>query len=974
MAAEPKASISILGSLSPWSGSRNSTPPPSASSEGHEKDEKLQNRGALDHSVTFKSSIPSFSRYPRDCPPLKTRWYYAVDVPKRKPLAIEKDEPPQGKDAQKAKQTPKKYVPFSNSDSQSIENAFQTLAERQNSSREDTNTRDDNVKVPVNEDYLYDVSVTKRELEPAYWLGPVYEVRRGSWFYVEGSSLRPAEENLANQLEEGYLKLRPWKLPPSQAIRSSSQPRSRPASMSLAPPGAEPLPKSETATPKLVAHDAKDGKVEPIKPLTYRLFGTYMNSIVTYQDSSTAWLSSDDLMSWMSSTVYQRFGAVGGTKLIRGYSELKKPEVKPTEGAQSELSKSESLKRRSAPPGTFTPSSASEDASHNVDNKVSAEQEEQTRTTLERQISSIAGGGDTGDSEALAEEARLQEEQEMEEARKIEGEDQGRQIEHLVLVTHGIGQKLGMRYDSINFIHDVNTLRKTMKAVYNSAPDLQALNSQFEDMPKNCRVQVLPVCWRHLLDFPRQSLRQNRKERDLTDFGADDEDYPSLADISMGENGGVRNLISDLALDILLYQSAYREHIATIVQEECNRLYRLFKERNPSFSGRVSLCGHSLGSAIVFDILCRQKDSPTSASLRLPEKHGRIGILPKEKERDAELTLNFDCHSFFCLGSPIAIFQMLKGRTIAARRMEDATVAESPFDPVPKEDPLNSDISASRPRRNSHILPISVSSPKCAELFNIFHPADPIAHRIEPLISTAMTDLKPQPLPLTKKGLFDAPGFSHIGARVGQSVGSMWYNLRSGVANSLLNRSLGLSTEDYGIPDTKRHATNSIPPGSSAPERTGSQLSDGKKQQELAEKTLKRAASSPDDMDNLSGTTSAQKQTLIDSELETLYAGFQKGQFEHQAQDPPTTTEAEKDEDNEERKEQARRYRREEAKVRALNSNGRVDYSVQESMVGTLNPLSSIASHLTYWADEDVNHFMVSQLLSKAEGKGGGGR
>jgi hypothetical protein len=35
-----------------------------------------------------------------------------------------------------------------------------------------------------------------------FWLGPIYEVRRGSWFFQEGSTLRPCEENLAAQLEE----------------------------------------------------------------------------------------------------------------------------------------------------------------------------------------------------------------------------------------------------------------------------------------------------------------------------------------------------------------------------------------------------------------------------------------------------------------------------------------------------------------------------------------------------------------------------------------------------------------------------------------------------------------------------------------------------------------------------------------------------------------------------------------------------
>ena len=31
------------------------------------------------------------------------------------------------------------------------------------------------VRVPVNEDFLFDVDIEARELAPVYWLGPVYE-------------------------------------------------------------------------------------------------------------------------------------------------------------------------------------------------------------------------------------------------------------------------------------------------------------------------------------------------------------------------------------------------------------------------------------------------------------------------------------------------------------------------------------------------------------------------------------------------------------------------------------------------------------------------------------------------------------------------------------------------------------------------------------------------------------------------------
>ena len=73
--------------------------------------------------------------------------------------------------------------------------------------------------------------------------------------------------------------------------------------------------------------------------------------------------------------------------------------------------------------------------------------------------------------------------------------------------------------------------------------------------------------------------------------------------------------------------------------------------------------------------------------------------------------------------------------------------------------------------------------------------------------------------------------------------------------------------------------------------------------------------------------------------------------------------------------ERARKLKWEEAKVKALNSNGRVDYSIQEGMFD-VSLLASIASHLSYWADEDVNHFIVGQVLSKGkkiDGGGGGG-
>lgn len=76
--------------------------------------------------------------------------------------------------------------------------------------------------------------------------------------------------------------------------------------------------------------------------------------------------------------------------------------------------------------------------------------------------------------------------------------------------------------ESVNFVHDVNLLRKTLKGVYAHSEDLKALNSDNGDGPGNCKVQVLPVCWRHLLDFPKR--REKKGETDLGDVTEEEDE------------------------------------------------------------------------------------------------------------------------------------------------------------------------------------------------------------------------------------------------------------------------------------------------------------------------------------------------------------------------------------------------------------------------------------------------------------------
>lgn len=509
---------SFLGTFSPWNTPRSSTPQPQAADHNPSSGDVLQRSQGEDHTVTHRHKLGQ-RHYPSDCPALKPRWFYAVDSPKRKPSLndAKKSDP-------KPLPPPKKFIPFSLKDSQSIETTFQNLIEDEDRDQgqgqghgQDLPHNKDgqrdraqvSTKVAVNEDYLFDVDVQQRELGPAYWIGPVYEVRRGTWFFQDGSNLKPCEENLATQLEEGYLKLRPWRTDAADAssgdpATSASAKHDRSNDRGRTDDSADPRP-SVSGTQTQYPESSKSrsqgtGKIpasSTMESRQYRLFGAYMNRIVAYQDSSTAWVTTDDFMSRVSTTVYQKLGGAPGLKVVRGLVEPKRPR-EPSDLRERDRERKPADKSGARTPevpssATFTDPISKSKGTDGIDRPTEADNPEIRRpqSTLERQMSSLAG--EPQNPAELEEQARRQEEQEMEDLREVDSEDRDRQVDHIILVTHGIGQRLGLRLESINFIHDVNVLRKTLKTVYKASPDLQALNAAFADRDGNCRVQVLPV-------------------------------------------------------------------------------------------------------------------------------------------------------------------------------------------------------------------------------------------------------------------------------------------------------------------------------------------------------------------------------------------------------------------------------------------------------------------------------------------------
>eukprot|EP00899_Mesostigma_viride_P012810 jgi/Mesvir1/2152/Mv16669-RA.2 len=147
-------------------------------------------------------------------------------------------------------------------------------------------------------------------------------------------------------------------------------------------------------------------------------------------------------------------------------------------------------------------------------------------------------------------------------------------VGHLLLAVHGIGQTA----KNADIVKEVALLRQSLASV--SSAHLT------EHQRGALRVEVLPVQWRKTMTLDADVL---------------------LEDITPDELKVVRQLVNATVMDVLYYMSPrHCQDIINSVAASLNKVYHTFKQRNPSFNGKVSIFGHSLGSVLVYDILCHQ--------------------------------------------------------------------------------------------------------------------------------------------------------------------------------------------------------------------------------------------------------------------------------------------------------------------------------------------------------------------------------
>ncbi|KAF3340766.1 Phospholipase SGR2 [Carex littledalei] len=403
------------------------------------------------------------------------------------------------------------------------------------------------------------------------------------------------------------------------------------------------------------------------------------------------------------------------------------------------------------------------------------------------------GFSSSGSSKPTQDELRQQKEEEM--------DDYCSQVPvgHLVFMIHGIGQRL----EKANLVDDVVDFRRVTTSLAERHLTPYQRSTQ--------RVLFIPCQWRKALRLSGES---------------------AVEKITLDGVRGLRVALGATVHDVLYYMSPiYCQQIIDSVSSQLNTLYMKFLKRNPGYSGKVSLYGHSLGSVLSYDILCHQNrlispfpidtvtfeavndqgddvvsglhqsdlstsppekvdrdmchhvsfsDEIVTDDLKLdngetshaletelegeklengehissleevkmlkariaqleqgeePKSENKQSILRKvsKVQNDKEISykpyirytkLDFKVDTFYAVGSPLGVFLALRNVRIGIGQGHDYWQDEK----------------------------IQEEMPSCRQMFNIFHPFDPVAYRIEPLVCEEYTNIRPVIIPYHRGG------------------------------------------------------------------------------------------------------------------------------------------------------------------------------------------------------------------------------
>lgn len=327
-------------------------------------------------------------------------------------------------------------------------------------------------------------------------------------------------------------------------------------------------------------------------------------------------------------------------------------------------------------------------------------------------------------------------------------------VAHLAFVIHGIGEAMWSREDVIfpGMVESCELMRATInKKMYDTwleAKQRAVRGNQPIPSPPN-RIEFIPVEWYDKIHSASSSLKNDLISTTL-------DTIPKL-----------RNIANDVVFDVLMYMTPeFSEKVVICVTEQICDLYEGFKMVHSDFKdiGSVSLIGHSLGSVIAWDILSLLGDrlakegkdiegkffaKGTKAdpividdrigkkTFRLPQQdisYSNDFVKAYASDMQIEMienrnigtwgpaaiidkTIGFIPKFTLLVGSPLGLFLTLRGSRTA-------------FEQLRLLEGMRTELSS----KDDEVYPSSPFALPSGSVYNIFHPSDPIAYRIEPIL------------------------------------------------------------------------------------------------------------------------------------------------------------------------------------------------------------------------------------------------
>ncbi|KAK7920179.1 hypothetical protein PG985_008201 [Apiospora marii] len=464
------------------------------------------------------------------------------------------------------------------------------------------------VAVPVGVSRLHEVTLPALQMKPIYWspINDIAAVQRATWFYKD--TMMPIDTAVANQLEAGYRELKPHTETWRDELRCAVE---------VGPDGEEKV--SHRLWPKELDEAAAKSKVppEPVIPSNPFCAARCFRGEAAAEGNLLPSSNEDNYIQDQSHRKYDQYHVIYKDK---DSAFLLKPSLKPSayygRRPVAKIAKGITI---------GIPVVRGFDAAA----WAKLHEKKKSQVAHPTNPSSAAGASQESTGPGVCPGCKTEKER--------------GQVTDLVLVAHGIGQKLAEKVESYHFTHAINAFRRAVNLELGG----DVVRSVLREGQNG--IMVLPVNWRQKLSFEEGGPMKEDDKADYMPegFGLKDIEPPTIP--------AVRSMISDIMFDIPFYMSHHKPKMIAALVGEANRVYRLWCRNNPGFSerGRVHIIGHSLGSAMALEILSWQPTvTPT---------------LDLSKEMSLQ-HFEFDTKNLFLVGSPSAFFLLLERGALIPRR------------------------------------------------------------------------------------------------------------------------------------------------------------------------------------------------------------------------------------------------------------------------------------------------------------------